>query len=397
MRFVFLIFLNMFFCILANAQEGLKISSEIAQSFSKGLSYVEDSNKAGESCQVLRAEAESSEGLQYTTCATQEKDYSNLSIFVLGPYESFESIPEFLKKEFPAPEKDQSKLSRFSIAVMIRNDNTQIIGLGVRRSLADGDDSGFTSGSTVSLGAVYDQTYDIQASITGNAYTKQVENSFYRDQTGQGYAQQKFRNETIAELFASSARAGKLRYWEARVGLVNISSKENFGFLDGTWQQQKYHQFLKNKSPGIATTYTNLNDGQKDQWGAYIGGMLGLQKEFELGSRCTLRVNTAAGGQISSLSGSSFFQAQAGATLSYQIGQQQKIAVGVDVTSTMHSAGVLNEAQIKAGFQGKSVEYGIAVQASRGPLRQNVSYNTPNIITGKNDKTWSAYFKYYFN
>ncbi|MEQ1723065.1 MAG: hypothetical protein ABL930_07795 [Pseudobdellovibrio sp.] len=330
-----------------------------------------------------------------TTCALSTEILSKASVLILE-YDSIDKVPDALKNEFSAAAiLDAKKWSKVYVGIGFVNDNIQMVGLCPANTTACGDDVGFTTGSRLEMGGVYQNTYDIKGELLTNTYTQEVPGSAYRDDVGRRHAQQKFRNETILQIVASNQREGKLNYWNAKTGLVNISSKQNLGWLDGTRQQASFHEFLNKVKMGIATKYQNINDGQKDQWGAFWGAMLGLQKHIELGEGCSTRVYAAAGGQVSTLAQHSNLQAQVGLDLRYQLGRGE-IRAGVSNTTTVHSAGRVNETELTAAFNsGRSVEVGVNYKITSGQLQNHVSYNSNNVVTGKPDKFVGIYIKYY--
>lgn len=330
-----------------------------------------------------------------TTCSVSREIVDKSSVLILE-YDSIDKVPEDLKKEFSAAAiSDAKSWSKVYVGIGFINDNIQMVGLCRGNTTSCGDDVGFTTGSRLETGGIYKNTYDIKGELIANTYTQELAGSAYRDNERRRHAQQNFRNETILQILVSNQREGKLNYWNAKTGVVNISSKEHFGWLDGTSQQAGFHEVLNKVKMGVATKYQNLSDGQKDQWGAFWGAMLGLQKHMELGEGCSTRVFAAAGGQVSTLRHHSNLQAQVGLDLRYQVGRGE-VRAGVSNTSTLHAAGHVNETELKLAYNsGESFEVGVNYTTTRGQLSRHVSYNNNNTVTGKPDKYVGVYVKFY--
>lgn len=330
-----------------------------------------------------------------TTCAVSREIVDKASVMVLE-YDSIDKVPEVLKKEFSAAAiADAKSWSKVYVGIGFINDNIQMVGLCKANTTACGDDVGFTTGSKLEVGGVFQNTYDIKGELIANTYTQELPGTVFRDDQGRRHAQQNFRNETILQILATNQREGKLNYWSAKTGMVNISSKEHFGWLDGTSQQAGFHELLNRVKMGVATKYQNVNDGQKDQWGAFWGAMMGLQKHIELGEGCSTRVYAAAGGQVSTLRHHSNLQAQVGLDLRYQIGSGE-VRAGASTTTTVHGAGRVNESELKLSYNsGESFEVGVNYTRVSGQLSDHVDYNINNTVTGKPDKYVGIYVKFY--
>lgn len=394
-QFIFgLIVTSSFYSSILAAADTSEIINESAATNSvlMGTQAIDRLNKGANYCSTTKPFEKSA---PTTSCSVAPDEVANSSQVILQ-YDHVNQIPEPLKKELELSKKDLSKWKKVYVSIGFENDNIQLIGLAKASDTSAGDDLGFTSASKISTGGVYKDIYDIKATVTGNLYTQEISGTSKKLADGNTSVQQKFRNETIFEIMASNAREGKLKYWDASVGLVNISSKEHFGALDGSWQQRKFHSFLGGMKANIAKQIQHVDDGQKDQWGAYAGAMIGVQKQLELGNRCSVKVQGSVGGQISTLDRHSFIKSVVASEARYKTSEKGYISAGVEASATRHAAGTLTEQQLKLAYNtGKSVEVSFIFKKSQGQLMDYVSYNSNNIITNKPDSTVGLYVKYY--
>lgn len=365
---------------------------QAASDIARGLQFVDSTNRGSPPAPVDCDLAEltgTRTSLKCDVPSPLPDPAKNVNFYVLT-FDNYNKIPEALKKQLP-PFTEDAKLKKIYVTIGMTNDS----GLGLIG--IKGDDQGFTTGFQYGLGGTYRDTIDFQGSVTGNLYTETIEGT-KKTVDGTKVAEQKFRNETIFQIMANNAREGKLSYWDARVGLVHISSKENFGLLDGSYQQASFHKWMEEIKKGSNTQYTNINDGQKDTWGAYFGAMLGVQHQLKFGDNCIVRTYAAAGGQVSNLPSHTYAEGVAGVEARYNIGAGS-IKAGIEASSKVHSQGVLNtvSARVAANYNEK-YEGGVVFTSQNGTLMNGpLTYNLTNKKTLKIDRTVMGYVKVYFD
>lgn len=389
-------FLIAYFIVLSHLYASDNTEIGVISDVVRGMSYVDQTNRGARPVDCdLAALTQTPTSLKCDVPSSNSPSSAidvkkDLNFFVLT-YDNYNQIPQDLKKRLPEFSEDQ-KLKKINVTIGLTNDSGLAI-IGIK-----GDDQGFTTGFQYSVAGTYKDTVDIRLSATGNLYTEVVDGT-RKTVDGVKVAEQKFRNETIFEIMASNAREGKLKYWNAAVGLVNITSKEKFGFIDGSSQQRSFHAWLDEMiKKGSNTQFTYLDDGQKDSWGAYFKAMLGLQHEFKVGDSCTVRTYAEAGAQVSNLSSHRYIEALAGAEARYKLGSGS-IKAGIEASTRIHNQGQLNtiSAKIAAEYQEK-YEAGLVFRAQSGVLMNGpLTYNIVNTKTLKIDKTVMGYFKLYFD
>ncbi len=325
-------------------------------------------------------------------CSLKKIPYSDNSFLVMGPYTYAEISSELIT---PLPHGEEEKrLRKWYIAFSHSNDNVQMV--TGHKDWNEGDDFGFTSGTEIKVGAILDQTYDVGVALIGELYTTPV--GAVKNSEGHivgTYSNQYFRNKTNLEFFISNAHQGKLHFWDARIGLVNVSSDESLSILDGSWQQRMIHKFMNSTGLPKVLTYTNVNDQQSTQWGTYFSALWGMQKTLKINKRLDLVVKSTAGVTVSSLKNDSSIKSLTGADLRMKLNDNYKVGVGIELIQTKHSAGLLKEIAGKVFVEGKQNDFVLKASQYKGHLMNNVSYNGPNLYTGNIDTIYTLQIKHY--
>ena len=343
----------------------------------------------GSECQVVRGSESFGTGFYAKSCKSNlPNDLMGKNLVLVAQYASYEKVPVELRKQFPEPEKSLwTQAYKFFAFV---NE------FGVTAATLRGDDMGYTTGSTLGAGATYNNKVDVTVSLSGNLYTAR-EGGLKTDANGIKSADQKFKNETIFQILADNKRAGNLMYWDAKGGLVNISSKERMGLLDGSFQQKEFHDFLNERNLGKNVVYRNIKDNRKDSNGVFIESMIGLQHRFQVGCLDVL-ASAGLGAGISNLK--QYRAGLAAASLSGTYSYQGKfVEAGVKIDQRIHPDGILRTATVfaNAGEKDKYEVY-FQVASPKGKLPNGtLLYNGNNMNTGAPDKGAMISVKIYNN
>ncbi len=340
-------------------------------------------------CEEIRGNDSFGKGLYAKSCKSPlPDDLMQKNLVLVIPYESYEKIPAELKLQFPEPEK--SLWSKQYKMITVINE------FGLTSATLLGDDMGYTTETRFGFGATYDNKIDVEARMSGALFTKR-QGGLQTVADGIKTGDQKFKNETIFEILANNKREGKLMYWDVKAGLVNISSKENMGVLDGSFQQDKFHAFLNRNGIGKNVRFNNIDDKKKDSNGAFIESIVGLQHRFQLGC-IDMIANAGLGAGVSNLKQYRSGIANAGFTGTITYGQRYYEG-GATVEQRIHPEGVLRTTTLFAGTGVKDkYDARFTIENRSGNLQNGTrDYNLPNRNTGKNDKGMMLKVKFYNN
>lgn len=350
-----------------------------------------------QNCQVLASERQGGPGLKHVVChekATSEE--INKSFLVVKT--EYQKLPDSIKYLFAGKRDTIKDWDEVYVSVSTENDDMVLFGLCKARDTKCSDDEGYTVGSAITIGGVYQGRYDVQLKIANALYSKTDSATFHYDSArNERSSEQVFRTALIIEFLANSARQKNLFYWSFGTGLIGLSSTEKFGLFDASRNQTTLHNILNRLGKDMAVRRINQNDGQNDEWGVYLLAGVGAQKfayfaNPRLSSRGYVQINT----RLSTLSKHSELRLEVGKDVGYQVSTSGRMSVGGAVASTLHSDGVLNEASILFKYENnKQWEASLGFTCYKGKLANFASYNTPNVLTGKPECLYKLGMKYF--
>lgn len=350
-------------------------------------------------CQSLSSSRQGEPGIKYVQCKEKVSDSEVRKGFLIVK-STFQELPDFIKNHFETKRADIKEWDQVYISISTENDDVALFGLCKARDSACSDDAGYTVGSAITVGAVYQGQYDVQMKVANALYTKVLPNSYSYDATKHERSdQQYFRSALVIEFLANSARQRNLSYWSLGTGIIGLSSQESFGILDAARNQQSLHRILNSLGQDMAIHHANLNDGQPDQWGFYLLAGLGVQKflanqSSTITSRSYAQITTRA----STLAKHSELRLELGSEVGHKIGASGRASIGGDVATTFHGDGQLNEATVYFKYEsGEKWESSLGFTCQRGSLPNFSSYNNVNTTTGKPDCLYKLSMKYYIN
>jgi len=330
------------------------------------------------------------------SCALKPEDYSTPIVKI--DYD-VDKIPTLIKEQLPDTflkdvfGKKVSCVYRFKM----QNDNQQMLGRKAEQGLQNnkyGDDFGRTHGVDVGVSCASADGLSTAFTYSTDLYSNPDRKSAYRMDSGNVHMKQKFTSENIFALVQDNINQGNATYWKRGVGFINLSDKKKWGLLQSTGQQQWFHDVVNSVNRGTAYEYEYVN-GEKDKWGGFVTLAIGLQENRKLGDRCQLALSADVGGRLSTLSGTSSFNANAYAKLSYQLTGNGSIYLRAQSAYTYQNGSSVTENTLAAGYERRSgsyVEMGVTAQKGR---RSNVP-DLPNFYTGKNDLQIFATIGYKF-
>lgn len=312
----------------------------------------------------------------------------------------FQELPEFLKLRFSHKKDSIRDWDHVYISLSTENDDLVFFGLCKARDTSCSDDSGYTVGSAIAIGAVYQGKYDVQMKFANGLYTQPAPEKYQYEKTSQERSDgQYFRTSLMIDFLVNSARQKNLYYWSLGTGLIGLASEEKFGILDAANQQRSLHNILNSLGKDLAVKRTNINDGQVDKWGFYLLAGLGVQKFLGNGSSLfSSRSYAEITPRLSTLSKHSELRLELGSDLGYRVGKNGRASLGGALATTFHEGGPVNEATVFFKYEGgDSWETSLGFTCQRGKLANFASYNAPNIITGKPDCFYRLSAKYYLD
>ncbi len=395
-----LVFLTLLVANMSSAQTSDIPSNDVMEPTEALVSRINSANKSlnkadliptanGSDCQVVRGSESFGTGFYAKSCKSNlPNDLMEKNLVLVAQYESYDKVPIEIKKQFAEPEK--------SLWTRAYKFYTFINEFGLTSTTLRGDDMGDTTGSKLGKGATYNNKVDVTVSLSGNLYTAR-EDKLKLGTDGIKSADQKFKNETIFQILADNKREGNLMYWGAKGGLVNISSKERMGLLDGSFQQKEFHEFLNKRNLGKNVEYRYIDDNKKDSNGVFIESILGLQHRLQIGCLDVL-ASAGLGAGISNLK--QYRAGLATASLSGSYSYQGKfVEAGVKLDQRNHPGGILRTTTVFAST-GEKDKYEVYFQVAspKGNLPNGtLLYNVNNMHTGSPDKGAMISVKIYNN
>ncbi len=356
-----------------------------ADYFVSGMTSFNNYNKPGR-CRSIVTPA----GQQTMSCYGTPDDQKDYSVFMMQ-YDSYDKVPTELK-QFIQPDPEPHR--PVQILVSWRNDNYSMLGLASRYGRRQGDDLGDTHSTSIQITTQKDfdgRIYNVTGSYETSLYTKEDASKTYTDKDGIVHTTQNFENVNIFRLMVDNMNEGKTMYWKGEAGFVNVSSKGKWGWAQASNQQEGFHNLINGIHNGLVPTYTNVGEG-KDKWGAFVGAFIGGQKNYELGSRCQMRISGEAGARLASIPKASFLSALGQGDLLAKVTENVAAKVSVGAESKKHSEGTQTTPFVGVGFETKGGwQGGIQFMKPSGTLEKTSKYNLPNVETQKNDRTWKMY------
>ena len=348
-------------------------------------------------CQTLAVDRQDGLGIKHVVC--QEKttpEEANKSFLVVKS--EYQKLPDSIKYLFAGKRDKIKDWDDVFVSISTENDDMVLFGLCKARDSQCSDDEGYTVGSALTIGGVYQGRYDVQLKIANALYTKSDPTTHRYDRAlNERSSEQVFRTALIMELLADSARQKNLYYWSLGSGLIGLSSTEKFGIFDASRNQTTIHNILNRLGKDMAVHHINRDDGQPDQWGFYLLAGVGAQKFItyanpRLSSRGYVQIKT----RLSTLSKHSELRLEMGKDFGYQLSTHGRASVAGAVASTMHAGGILNEASIFFKYENNQRwEASLGFTCYKGKIANFASYNTANAITGKPECLYRMGMKYY--
>ena len=365
----------------------------------KASIYSLTSNDFRQNCHVISANKQGDAALKYTVCEEKAETDETHKPFLIAK-STYRELPEFIKLQFNQNRDQIKDWEHVYISISTENDDLVLFGLCKARDTSCSDDLGYTVGSAITVGGIYQGKYDIQMKVANALYAKPVPDTFHYDgNTKTRSGDQYIRSAILLEFLTSSARQNNLYYWSLGSGMIGLSSQEKFGFFDAAKQQRSLHNVLNSLGHDIAVQRHNINDGQPDQWGFYLLAGLGVQKFLrsangKWSSRGYAQITT----RLSTLAKHDELRLEIGTDVGRRVGEKKRASLGGAIASTLHEDGRVNEASVYIKYEsGEKWDASLGFVCSRGRLANFSTYNIPNIVTGKPDCLYRLSVKYYLD
>lgn len=371
----------------------------VGTSQTKANMYDLRTSPPSKNCHTLTTSRQGEPGMRLLQCEQKAQGQElNRSFFIIKT--QFQHLPNFVKGQFQNHDVKIEDWDQVYFSLSTENDDLVLFGLCKVRDTSCSDDLGYTVGSAISLGGVYQNKTDVQMKLANALYSKSVPGSFkYDAEKNERHGEQNIRTALLLEFLINSARQENLYYWSLGTGMIGLSSEESFGFLDAAQNQRTVHTLLNKIGSNIAVTRTNVNDGQKDQWGFYLLAGIGVQKLLRLDTaNVTSRTYAQITTRMSTLEKHSELRLELGTEAGKRIGSKSRMSAGGNVAATLHSDGSLRQATVYIKYEtGEKIETSLAFTCQKGTLANFASYNIPNIITGKPECLYKISMKYYLD
>ncbi len=355
------------------------------------------SNETRQNCHIVPANQQGDPGLKYTVCEEKAKADEVHKPFLIAK-STYQELPEFIKLQFAQKSEEIKNWEQIYISISTENDDLVLFGLCKARESSCSDDVGYTVGSAITLGGVYQGKYDVQMTVANALYSKAVPGTTRHDEdAGVRSSDQYIRSAVLLEFLINSARQNNLYYWSLGSGMIALSSQEKFGIFDAAKQQRSLHHVLNSLGHDLAVQNRNVDDGQPDQWGFYLLAGLGVQKflksaDGHWNSRGYAQITT----RVSTLAKHNELRVEVGADVGRRVGEKGRAAVGGSLATALHDDGRVNEASVYIKYEsGKKWDASLGFVCPRGRLENFATYNIPNVVTGKPECHYRLAVKYY--
>jgi hypothetical protein len=307
----------------------------------------------------------------------KENDYS----FLQFHFDSWDKVPPDLKA-LPGATLDGHTKGAVQIVLGLPNDN-KLFGLWGMMFDTDGDDFGYTHGSSLDMAKTFKNGKTIKINGQSHLYTQYDRENWFRqfddpDNDGKRSTPFKFTNEAILKITADNIQQQKLLYWKTGVGWTKLDNKNWRSILTGSGQQFRWHNLLqKTLGPEMASDPIYMVNENKIKQSLNLEAFLGLQKNFVFaGNSCRLKLTTEVGGQLNSI-GSSYFKSEMGAFLFYQKpGKSFSLMAGGTADKTLFKNGSQFNVKPSIGFQTGRYQMSFVYHQTFGKLNNYTSYNT---------------------
>lgn len=327
-------------------------------------------------------------------CSNAEEIEADQYSFFKIQFNANEPIPDFIHKIIPGLILQSAIKGGFTLELGMPNDN-KLLGLWGLTFNEDGDDYGFTHGSSLSFKKTNQD--GLRTTIEGatNLYTKKAGLSRIGEDEKR-HTNQYFTNENIIKLLVDNIPKNKTMYFKAGVGWINLDSKNFKNKLMASGQQISWHKFITNLNPEFAMIPHNIASDLSPKHGLSLEAFIGIQKNLiSPKSSCRLQIYGQSGGEYNSLGGS-YFSGQAGAVFYFQKPKSKwAMKLGGSLSSQIHQYGSSYEGNIHAGVAKGRTTVSFSYYQQYGDLINYVQYNQPN-KDGKIEPTMTVTIGYVF-
>lgn len=323
----------------------------------------------------------------------------------------------FLPKDFPEQYQKAVKDHGLSMYLIWDNDNSYWSLIGI--DSLNGDDVGFTHGLEVGIKKKNFITPGmvISANYRSRLYTRRVDTPI--PDMPEGMSPQFFSEENVLRILLES-KGVRIGFFDAYIkgggGFVEVTSKDSGNLLHATKQQRSFHHLLNEISPGYADKWVNVETpfATKDKDGniIYVDTIKKPFLEFYFGLRktlsskngkCTLKMQSEAGGLRTEMVGASYRSVDSEITLSYQTKSGKKPYLKIENENDHFSQGTYLASKrttqtLEVGVEGKHWDVGTGVYQVKGDPIEYVQYDVTALDGEKKtfDPVTRLFFNYHF-
>jgi hypothetical protein len=287
-------------------------------------------------------------------------------------------------KALPGATLDGNTKGSVQVVIGLPNDN-KMFGLWGLAFKTDGDDEGYTHGTTVDISKTLKNNITLKLNGQTHLYTQyDSANWFHRfddpDQDGKPSTPYKFTNEAIIKIVADNVQKQNVLFWKAGVGWTKLDNQHWKSILTASGQQFRWHNLIQSTmGEDMATDPVYMVNEDKFKQSLNLEAFVGLQKNLVFGqSSCRLKLTAEMGGQVNSV-GSSFFKTEAGTYFFYQKSNSNfNFMMGASAEAVAFKGGTQLNLKPGLGVQKGRFQFGLIYNQTYGKLNNYASYNTPN-------------------
>ncbi len=326
-----------------------------------------------------------------------EQEFFKKNKIVKLEFPNYESVPNDLKGFVsPSIANDlKRRYEKITLFAILSNDNRQLLGLATKENSTFGDDVGNTHGLQIGLKGTSRSGESFTLAFDSTLYSQIKAGSGKVGPQGEKIFQQNFLNQNTLKAVIDNLDSESSQIWQVGVGFVQITPTNRMGIFEASKQQQLFHNTIVDRvNPHLVSKYQNLNNGDKDKYGAFVEVFKGLQQQLQIGSRCYLSARTMAGLRISTLPKDSFVQIGGSSTVGFKLteeGSMLKASVSGNVQA--HANGRQKNTQGNLEYiTSKGTTLGFSRSQTSGAVRPANKYDTPNRSTGNYDPIIRLYY-----